>query len=1164
MLFALVIYLMSIWPLAFYAIRLLQSDMQQRILLVAASLTLLAGGLMWWMLSRQFASFFMAIKALAAVTDSQQTLQPLPITCDDETGELIGEFNRLLATLAQREAVIAESHNLLLPIINTTQMRVFWKDLDLRYLGCNIVFAKDAGVGDPQSIVGMDDFQLVWADQAGLYRADDREVITTGIPKLFYEEPQTTTGGSVTWLRTSKVPLRNTENKIVGILGMYEDITERKRAEQRLIESESRLRTIIDNDPECVKIVDAHGMLTQMNPAGLAMIEAESLAQLLNQPILNIVAPEYHVAYRKSQIQVLAGESTEIQYETIGLKGTRRWVESHAVPIQDNGERAYLAVTRDITLRKQTDEKLKLSDLALKTVSQGIIITDIHQQIIWVNDAFMAITGYDQNEVLGRNCRFLQGALTDPETVAEISKVIERITEFTGEILNYRKDGSVFWNELTIAPMCNEQGKVTHFVGITRDISERKQIQHKLQLAANVFTHAREGIMITSPAGEIIDVNDMFTHITGYSREDVLGQNPRILSSGRQNQDFYTSMWRDIAQYGYWYGEIWNRRKNGEVYAEMLTISVVNDADGHPTQFVALFSDITTLKEHEHKLEHIAHYDALTGLPNRVLLGDRLHQAMAQAQRHNQKIALVYLDLDGFKAVNDSYGHEVGDQLLIELATRMKQVLREEDTLARLGGDEFVVILVNLSDIESCVPLLNRLLATTATPLLMGDYALQVSASLGITFYPQAEEADADQLLRQADNAMYQAKLAGKNRYHIFDAALDLSIRSHHESLERLRQALVNNEFELYYQPKVNMRTGAVIGAEALIRWQHPERGLLPPAEFLSIIEDHPLSVDLGEWVINAALLQMAEWHDAGLDISVSINICVRQLQQSNFVERLIALMSAYPQITPGCLELEILETSALEDMNGVTQVIETCRKLGLKFALDDFGTGYSSLTYLKHLPVNMLKIDQSFVRGMLDNPDDVAILDGVLGLARAFRRQVIAEGVETIAHGAMLLQLGCELAQGYAIARPMPASALQAWSATWRPDPAWQDLHMLSRDDLPLLFAGVEHRAWIAHVSAYLKDERTELPPMDHHQCFFGIWLDTEHPAKYEFRPTFQRILTLHQQIHALARELLALYADNQKMASLARLDELYVQRDILLAALRNLLQGNQSSVGK
>jgi diguanylate cyclase (GGDEF)-like protein/PAS domain S-box-containing protein len=686
------------------------------------------------------------------------------------------------------------------------------------------------------------------------------------------------------------------------------------------------------------------------------------------------------------------------------------------------------------------------------------------------------------------------------------------------------------------------------------DITERRRTEQQLQLAASVFTHAREGIMITDADGAIIDVNDTFTRITGFTRQEALGENPRILNSGRHDAEFYVELWRSLIDKGHWYGEIWNRRKNGEIFAEMQTISAVYDAEGQTQHYVALFSDITLIKEHEQQLEHIAHYDALTSLPNRVLLADRLHQAMSQAQRRQQALAVVYLDLDGFKAINDCHGHDVGDQLLMLLARRMRDTLRDGDTLARLGGDEFVAVLLDLNHAADSASLLGRLLAATAQPVPVSGHLLQVSASLGVTFYPQREDVDADQLMRQADQAMYQAKLAGKNRYHIFDAEQDIYIKGQHESLDRIRRALSEGEFVLYYQPKVNMRLGTVIGAEALIRWQHPDKGLLSPASFLPMIEGHPLAVSVGEWVLDAALGQMARWQAMGLTLPVSVNLGARQLQQMDFVIRLRQILARHPQVSPSQLELEILETSALEDLAEVSQVIAACRDMGVNFALDDFGTGYSSLTYLKHLQVALLKIDQSFVRDMLDDPDDLAILSGVIGLAAAFRRDVMAEGVETIEHGAMLLQLGCERAQGYGIAHPMPADAFPDWAAHWQADPLWRRLPPLNRDDLPLLFAITELRAWMTALEHYLHKARDLPPVLDAQHSRFGHWLASEGERRHGQHPLFVAIRQQHQQLYAQGQLLCQYCLAGNASAALAQLDAMHQQKHALLDALKAL----------
>ena len=688
-------------------------------------------------------------------------------------------------------------------------------------------------------------------------------------------------------------------------------------------------------------------------------------------------------------------------------------------------------------------------------------------------------------------------------------------------------------------------------------VIEKTTDETSLQLAASVFRHAREGIMIADATGTIIEVNETFTHITGYSRAEAIGQNPRMLHSGRQDSNFYTQMWSTLAEHGHWSGEVWNRRKNGEIYPETLTLSAVRDASGTTKNYVALFTDITDTKIQQQRLEQFAHFDALTGLPNRVLLADRLKQAMLQSQRRSQALAVVYLDLDGFKAVNDLYSHSVGDELLIALSLRMKSALRDGDTLARIGGDEFVAVLVDLEHPQACEAVLERLLLAAASPVTVDGNTLTVSASIGVTQYP-SDLVDADQLMRHADQAMYIAKVAGKNRYHHFDVEQDAAVKTQRQDLDAIRYALEQNEFVLFYQPKVNMATGVVTGAEALIRWQHPEKGLLPPSEFLGVIENYPISVELGEWVIDTALAQMAAWARAGLHFPISVNVGVRQLQQGDFVERLTTLLQAHPDVPPLSLELEVLETSAMEDIGHVSNVMNACRALGVGFALDDFGTGYSSLTYLKHLPAELLKIDQSFVRDMLDDPDDLAIVEGVIGLATAFRRNVIAEGVETVAHGELLLNLGCQMAQGYGIARPMPASSLPDWVAKWRPDPSWSNWHdrALSRDDKAIVFIEVGHRHWLRTVEAFVSGGRSTPPPMESSECHFGRWQVSDGQARFGKNPRFWELVDLHERIHHSATGLISATQLGTEPPHGTGIAELRVLLDALSVKLRELVR--------
>jgi diguanylate cyclase (GGDEF)-like protein/PAS domain S-box-containing protein len=481
------------------------------------------------------------------------------------------------------------------------------------------------------------------------------------------------------------------------------------------------------------------------------------------------------------------------------------------------------------------------------------------------------------------------------------------------------------------------------------------------------------------------------------------------------------------------------RSKNGSwLWFNSMAEIIEWSSTQQPLRMIGIHTDITERKQTEVNLERIAHYDLLTDLPNRVLLADRLSQAMVQCQRRRQSVAVVYLDIDGFKAVNDTYGHDMGDKLLVALSQRMKEALREGDTLARIGGDEFIAVMVDLEKIEDSEPVLKRLLKTAAAPVVVGDTALKVSVSIGVTLFPQ-DGVDGDQLMRHADQAMYTAKQAGKNRYHLFDTTLHKEIAFRLESIGDIRSALTRSEFVLHYQPKVNMNTGEVIGVEALIRWQHPDRGLIPPSDFLPVIEGHAISLELGEWVIETALGQISQWQSMGISLPTSVNISVHQLQQSNFEHRLAALLSAHPDVNPHYFELEILETWALNNVSQVSATMDACCELGVSFALDDFGTGYSSLTYLRRLPAHLIKIDQSFVRDMLEDADDLAIVEGVVGLAKLFQRGVIAEGVETVTHGKALLDLDCDLAQGNGIARPMPADDIPEWLSSWESDDFWQ-----------------------------------------------------------------------------------------------------------------------------
>lgn len=681
---------------------------------------------------------------------------------------------------------------------------------------------------------------------------------------------------------------------------------------------------------------------------------------------------------------------------------------------------------REIALLKASEKTLAL----LHNASDGIHIIDSEGVLIEASDSFFSMLGYQRDELIGAHVSRWEAKLSDIQIHEVIRGQLSNTVRSQFETRHRRKDGTIFDVEVSGFPL-ELEGKRVLF-NSSRDITQRKLLEEKMLVTASVFNCSQEAIVITDASNNIIDVNPAFTRITGFCQNEAIGKNPKILSSGRQDKTFYEAMWQSLNAQKSWRGEVWNRRKSGEVYPEMLSISVLCDSEGKVLRHVAVFSDISNLKAHEAELSRVAYYDALTGIPNRVMLSDRLKQATAQTTRENKLLAVCYLDLDGFKPINDALGHEAGDEVLIEIAKRIGDTIRGGDTVARLGGDEFVVLLLGLEQGEECVKTLDRLLAAVSEPVHLKVKTVTVSASIGVSIYPLDEE-DADTLLRHADQAMYVAKQSGKNRFHIYDVELDKRARNQNEFLKSIRQALNNEQFELYFQPMINLRTKELVGAEALIRWHHPERGVLPPSEFLRFIENTELDIQIGEWVIGAALAQMDRWQKNGLNIQVSINISGYHLESNNFVKKLANKLSAYPDRTFGKFKIEVIETVALNDINVVREIIGACRELGVTFALDDFGTGYSSLSYLSGLPVDELKIDQTFVRGMLDDKGDMAIVQGIIALAKTFERLTVAEGIETLEHYQALLDMGCEVGQGYGIARPMPASEMINWKENYR-----------------------------------------------------------------------------------------------------------------------------------
>lgn len=733
----------------------------------------------------------------------------------------------------------------------------------------------------------------------------------------------------------------------------------------------------------------------------------------------------------------------------------------------------------------------------------------------------------------------------------------------TGEsyVVEYRMkhvDGDWLWIQGSGAVV--EYDEISHepirLCGIHQDITIRKEAEERLKLSARVYNDTLEGIMITDANEIIVDVNPSFCKITGYSIEETIGKSPRMLSSGIQSPDIYQKMWYSIENNSHWRGEVWNCKKNGEIYAALLTISVLKDANGQVTNYIGVFTDITQNKKQQEKLNQMAHYDVLTGLPNRSLFVDRFHQAVAHSKRTKKKLGVCFLDLDNFKPVNDNYGHDVGDQLLIEVAARITESLRDEDSVSRQGGDEFALLFNDIESFAQCEQTLARIHNALSQPYIIDGSSHNITASSGVTLYPD-DDGDIDTLLRHADQAMYKAKLSGKHHYQLFNPESDLQIIEKHNKLDEIRQALVNDELELYYQPKVNMVTGKVFGVEALIRWIHPEKGLIPPLEFLPTVEGTDVEIEIGNWVINKAISHIELWRNLNIIIEVSINISSKHLLSEFFYADLSTALANHPTVEAKYLQLEILESSALGDLNNITSVINACRDtLGVKAALDDFGTGYSSLTHLRRLPVDTIKIDQTFIRDMLDDPSDYAIIDGVIGLADSFNKEVIAEGVETIEHGLMLLLMGCEQAQGYGISKPMPMIELIDWLNNYRINQQWQQCgneKRTKKENKIQLFRLITNH-WKNRFMACIQSNPENIshwPIMNCKRSPCGLWIKRAKQEKLLESNNLKQLDKTNDKFHQIANALMCQYQDGDMEEARKGLSELETVFDYMQKAL-------------
>lgn len=677
-----------------------------------------------------------------------------------------------------------------------------------------------------------------------------------------------------------------------------------------------------------------------------------------------------------------------------------------------------------MNINSTTAEKLEIYSQIFHNSSEGNIITDNKGIIIAVNPAFIETTGYSEEEVLGKKPNILSSGCHNIEFYINMWATVYEKGQWSGEVCNKRKNGEIYTEWLTITATTDEDGKITNYIVIFTDISVNKKNRIDIRLYEGVFNNSSEGIMITNSKGIIVSVNSSFTRLTGYTQDEAIGERPSILHSGKQDVGFYINMWASIHEKGFWTGEIWNKRKGGEVFPEWLSISTINDEKGETINYVGIFSDITDKKKSEEYLIYLAHFDTLTSLPNRVLFKERLELAIENANRYDKKVAVLYLDLDKFKVINDTLGHDVGDYILKQVSERLTHSVRNSDTVARLGGDEFSIILPEIKQQEDAISVAKKIFKALTYPFFYQDQELFITTSIGITFYPN-DALSTEKLLKNADLAMYRAK-EQKSGYQLYSADIDDKPSRERIIEHGIHEALKRDELDIHYQPQIDLKSKNIIGVEALLRWKHPELGNISPAEFIPLAEQTDLIVPIGEWVMREACREQKEWSEKGyIPITVAVNLSESQFMDNNLVPTILKIIKD-TQIEAKYLNLEITEIINVYNINKIIQILTELREIGVKVSIDDFGTGILPLSYLKNLPITHLKIDKSFIDDLILDKSNLIIIKAIIEMAHGLNLKVVAEGVESEEQLLYLENLNCNTVQGYYFYRPMSSSAIE------------------------------------------------------------------------------------------------------------------------------------------
>ncbi len=801
--------------------------------------------------------------------------------------------------------------------------------------------------------------------------------------------------------------------------------SEQKKSHARLQDSEHYNRMLFETSPIGLALCNMDGRLVDINPA-FANIIGRSIEETKQLSYWEIT-PDDYAEDEQRQLECLnrTGRYGPYEKEYLHKDGHRVPVRLVGQIIERNGDKYTWSGVEDISAEKESEKELTEFRSALDASEDNIFLIDpVTMRFINFNRSATSALGYERSELLAMGPEDIQSNVSKEDLQDTFSLLINGEQDFVDlDTLHARKDGSKFPVEVRLSALQLED-QVT-IIAVARDVTERKHVEEKLGQSAAVVQNTAEGIIITDKDSRIISVNPAFTEITGYTEDEAIGKTPRILKSRKHDREFYAEMWNQIITTGRWQGELWDRKKSGAVFPSWTTISAVVNDDDQVTNYVGVFSDISSLKQSEDKLDFLAYHDPLTNLPNRLLLSDRLDHTIRMAKRNNTMLGVLFLDLDRFKNVNDSLGHSVGDKLLEQVAIRLQDAVRQEDTVARLGGDEFVVLIEGITHASDIVGLANKLLSSFNGSFYLNGHTLFVTPSIGASVYPQ-DGSDSETLIRNADTAMYRAKDMGRNNCYSYSSELT------EEAMERLtlesalRNALKRDEFELNYQPQFELASNRLLGVEALIRWNHPKRGQIMPDRFIAVSEESGLIVEIGLWVLRTACEQMQAWQQQGLALNVmAVNVSGVQFQRGDIVDTVASVLSA-SGLPPRCLELEITESIILKRPEHAIHALHKLKQLGVSISIDDFGTGYSSLSQLKHLPVDKLKIDQSFVRDIPNDIDDEAIACAVIALGQSMKLKVIAEGIETEAQREFLISQGCEEGQGYLYSRPVSVARIE------------------------------------------------------------------------------------------------------------------------------------------